>query len=61
MSDSKLEKIRFYYLYSWWIFVWFVLYKLNIVKYEPSYASITAVLFDVLMSIYFICKPLHVL
>lgn len=28
-------KLTWYYYFSWWVFIWFILYKLEIVKYTP--------------------------
>jgi len=37
--------IYWYHYYSYWIFIWFILYKIKIIKYQPSFNYILASLF----------------
>jgi len=48
------NRIRFYDMFSWWMFIWFILYELNIVKYEPSFSYIFSIIFNTILTIYFI-------
>jgi len=36
-------KLTWYYYFSWWIFIWFILFKLNIIKYSPYLVYLLAV------------------
>jgi hypothetical protein len=51
---GSIQKIRFYYLFSWWMFIWFIFYKLNIVKFGPSFSYIFAMIFNIIVTVYYI-------
>ena len=50
--------ITWYYYFSWWIFIWFILFKLNIIKYSPYMVYLLAISYIIckitIESIYFI-------
>ena len=37
--------IKWYHYYSFWIFIWFILYKQKFIKFQPSYNFLLANLF----------------
>jgi len=39
---------RFDFLFSYWIFIWYILYKLKLVNYSPNIALIIALFINVL-------------
>jgi hypothetical protein len=38
---------RFDFVFSYWIFLWYIFYELNIVKYNPKIAIIIAILINI--------------
>jgi hypothetical protein len=38
-------------VFSYWIFVWFILYELQIIKYSPKFPLILGVIYNVIMLI----------
>ena len=45
--------IYWYHYYSFWIFIWFLLYKIKVIKYQPSFNYILACSFLVYKTIVF--------
>jgi len=46
--------LRTDYIFSIWIFIWFIVYALNLTKYNPTFALLFAVFFINISMIYFI-------
>jgi hypothetical protein len=39
---------RFDFLFSYWIFIWFILYEIKIVKYNPKFAFILGIIANII-------------
>ena len=50
MNLKEFLQIKWHHKFSYWIFIWFILYKIKIVSYSPSFAYI----FSIIMIICFI-------
>ena len=55
-KSKKVLQIKWYHYFSYWIFIWFLLYELGVVSYEPSLNYILAVIFVIVQSIVFLVK-----
>ena len=44
-----MQKFKWYLFFSFWVINWFVLYKFNIVKYNPSISYIFIFIFNMLL------------
>ena len=42
--EEKVEKARFDQIFSYWIFVWYLLYVLGVISYNPKFALIIGVI-----------------
>ena len=46
--------LRWYYFVSYWIFIWFILFKLNLIKYSPYLIYLCIVIYiTIKLSIFF--------
>lgn len=45
MGYKDLNQIRWYHKFTYWIFIWFLLYKINIISYPPSFLYFFAIIF----------------
>lgn len=49
--------IRFDYVFSYWIFAWYVLYEIGIVEYNPKFALTIGIIENILVLLFMIyCK-----
>ena len=48
MEDIEL---RWYYYYSWWIFIWFIFFKIGILNYSPYITYILVIIYLSIKSI----------
>jgi hypothetical protein len=48
-KTEKVEKARFDQIFSYWIFVWYLLYVLGIISYNPKFALIIGVITNILV------------
>ena len=44
MEEEKIVVIRIDYIFSYWIFLWWILYMLKIVKYNPKLAILLGII-----------------
>ena len=44
-GKDKEPVLKSYTFFSWWIFIWFILYKLKIIHYSPFLIYVFAVIF----------------
>ncbi len=44
--------MKFYFLFSYWILIWFLLHKCNIIYFNPFFAFVCIVCFDIYMYFY---------
>ena len=52
MNENKIVRIDF--IFSYWLFFWFILYKLNIVVYNPYLGLIIGLIVNSIMFILFL-------
>jgi len=50
--------IRPDFIFSYWIFIWFLLYKVDLIQYNPKKAIILAIFFNVIICMYMIYKKI---
>ena len=43
--------LQWYLYFSWWVYIWFLLYKLNIIKYTPFIVYVFILFYAILKSI----------
>lgn len=53
------EELRLDFVFSVWIFIWFVLYVFNVIPYNPTFALFIAVIFISISMVYFFVKEVH--
>jgi hypothetical protein len=53
------KELRLDFVFSIWIFIWFILYIFNVVPYNPTFALFIAVVFISISMIYFFIKEVH--
>ena len=51
-----MEYLRVDYVFSYWIFLWFILYELKLVKYSPKFIIIIGIIENLGLFSYFIYK-----
>jgi hypothetical protein len=51
-----MEYLRLDYVFSYWIFLWFILYELKLVKYSPKFIIIIGIIENLGLFSYFIYK-----
>ena len=39
MERESIKKLQWYYYFSWWIFIWFLLFKSNLTNISNNLAS----------------------
>lgn len=50
------DKYRFDFVFSYWIFVWFILYYYKIILYSPLFALIIGLIYNIFLYLYLIYK-----
>jgi hypothetical protein len=46
-----MSKLRFDLIFSYWIFIWFIFYQLNLIKFSPKFALIIGLIENFIMLI----------
>jgi hypothetical protein len=55
--NQSLNLFRPDFIFSYWIFAWYILYELDIIKYNPKFALSFALTFNIIQIIFMIyCK-----
>ena len=54
MNTNKKKIIRIDFIFSYWIFFWFVIYQMKLVSYNPKNAIIFSIWINVIMLLYLI-------
>ena len=47
--------VTWYYFLSWWIFIWFSLFKLNFIPYSPFLIYVAVIIYIILKIIHHLC------
>ena len=47
--------VTWYYFLSWWIFLWFILFKLNFIPYSPFLIYVAVIIYIVIKIIQHLC------
>jgi len=47
--------VTWYYFLSWWIFLWFILFKLNFIPYSPFLIYVAVIIYIILKIIHHLC------
>lgn len=47
--------VTWYYFLSWWIFLWFILFKLNFIPYPPFLIYVAVIIYIILKIIHHLC------
>ena len=47
--------VTWYYFLSWWIFLWFSLFKLNFIPYSPFLIYVAVIIYIILKIIHHLC------
>ena len=53
------KELRLDFVFSIWIFIWFVLFVFHVLPYNPTFALFIAVVFISISMIYFFIKEVH--
>jgi hypothetical protein len=53
------KELRLDFVFSIWIFIWFVLFVFHVLPYNPTFALFIAVFFISISMIYFFIKEVH--
>jgi hypothetical protein len=63
MNQLDLSKIRWYHKFSYWMFIWFILYKIGIISYQPSFIYILSIIiiiyYIIVLSIHYKTKSVN--
>jgi hypothetical protein len=51
-----MEYLRLDFIFSYWIFAWFILYEINILKYSPKFVIILGLIENFCLLLYFIYR-----
>jgi len=51
-----MEYLRLDFIFSYWIFLWFILYEVKIIKYSPKFVIILGLIENFGLFLYFIYK-----
>jgi hypothetical protein len=54
MKQNKKKIVRVDFIFSYWIFFWFVIYQIKLIPYNPKDAIIFAVVVNIIMLLYLI-------
>lgn len=61
MEDNSNNNMRLDLIFSWWLFMWFILYFLKIIPYSPKFALIIGVIVNIFIIMYFIYKDVSLI
>ena len=55
-----MSQLRFDLIFSYWIFIWFIIYKLNLITFSPKFALIIGLIENFIMLIMMLLYGTHI-